>query len=242
MKKTALILAVLALILLLAGCERNYVPDPAVEEYLNSGLTAQKAFDKITRANYTTELSVQNKNGDELGRQTSNVSFDISDKENLTLTIEQTYTGSCVQSGVTTQNVTLNKNEEGYLYKVTTNVKEKDSERQVDDKFALDLVTALVYVDNGAYSDGGLYYGDIFMLKIYKFPPESFYVDEQHDLCVFDEKMHIVREEMGDVRLYQTTKINRFGLLTYDYEKYESVDTDDVMVSQVTVNYEFVSE
>lgn len=242
MKKTALILAVLALLLLLVGCEKKYVPDPAVEEYLNSGLTAQKSFDKIAAASYTTDLSVQNKNGDELGRQTSRVNFDVSDKENLILTIEQTYSGTCVQANVTTQTVTLTKNDEGYLYKVITNIEDKNNERQVDAEFAVSLVTALVYTNNGAYDANGLYYGDIFMLKIYKFPPESFYVDEEEDLCVFDEKMLIIREDLGDVRLYQTTKINRLGLLIYDYEKYESVDTDNVMISEVRVDYEFVAD
>lgn len=227
-------------LLTLVACEKNYNPNPAVEQYLNSGLTAQKAFDKIADCAYTATLTLIDKSGNTLGTQETTVSFDVSDKQNLSLDMRQTFSGRYVTNGITEQNVTLRKQEGGYIYSVTTNVESQNKLQSVDNDFAVDLLTALVYSDNGAYNSGGLYYGDVFMLKIYKYPPESFYVDEDSDLCVFDEKMRILRDDMGDVYLYQTTKINRDGLLMYDYEKYESVDQDYVMTSELTAEYEYL--
>lgn len=239
-KKLTLVIALLILLVALVGCEKDYVPDPAVEEYLNGGLSAQKAFDALTSVSYETTITVQNKNGDELGKQISTASFDVSDKTAVTLTTINVFSGTLVQNDVTEQTTTLIKQGDKYVYQTVTNVELQNSVAELEEQVALDLVTALVYVDNGAYDSSGLYYGDIFMLKIYKFPPDSFYVDEEADLCVFDQKMLIVNDDMSDVRLYQTTKINRLGLLVSSYEKYESVDDDYVMITEVTAQYNYV--
>lgn len=238
-KKLTLAILLLALLSLFAACEKNYVPNPAVEEYLNSGLTAERAFNQIATVNYTTVEISAKKNGEEQGKQTSVVSFDVSDKENLALTMHQTYSGTYVSDGVTEQTTTIVKSSGGYLYATETNIESKNKSQEVTAEFALDLITSLVYKDNGAYNGSGLYYGDLFMLKIYKFPAESFYVDTENDLCVFDDKMLIIREDVGNIRLYQTTKINRLGLLLSNYEKYESEDNDQVLISEVKVTYEF---
>lgn len=242
MKKLAIVIILLALLFSFASCEQKYVPNPAVEEYLNGGQTAEKAFDKIAKVSYETTEITSNKNGDEQGRKTSKVAFDVTDKGSLKLTMAQTYSGIYVDEGVTERTNTLEKSGEGYLYKTVTNVEAKNSSREITSEVALDLITALIYKDNGAYNGGGLYYGDVFMLKIYKFPPESFYVDTDSDLCVFDEKMVVTREDVGNVRLTQITKINRLGLLTYDCEKYESDSVDRILTSEVIVEYEFVKE
>lgn len=241
MKKTlTLILTLLILLVALVGCEKDYVPDPAVEQYLNSGLTAQKAFDALSSVSYQTTTTILNKQGEEQGKHVNNVEFDVSDKNAVTLTMSNVYSGSLIEEGVTEQTVTLSKQGDKYVYETVTNVPSKNSSKEVEAQVAIDLITSLVYVNNGAYDASGLYYGDIFMLKIYKFPATSFYVDEEEDLCVFDEKMLILRDDLGDVRLYQTTKINRLGLLMSSYEKYESVEQDYVMVSDIVVNYNYV--
>jgi len=225
-----------------AGCEKKYVPDPAVEQFLNSGLTAQKAYDKLANVSYSSVSVTQNKSGEEQGRQTDDVVIGLSDKKNLSLTIDQTFSGSYVVNGVTNQRISLIKSASGYVYKKETNVPAKNEERGVDEQFANDLVRSLIFTDNGSYSDSGLYYGDMFMLKIYKYPPESFYVDAELDLCVFDEKMLIIREDIGNVRLYQTTKINRLGLLIYNKEKYEGVEGDTVLINEVNAAYKYLEE
>lgn len=241
MKKIlALVLTLLILAVALVGCEKDYVPDPAVEQYLNSGLTAQKAFETLSSVSYETTTTIFNKSGEQQGKYVNKVQFDISDKDSVTLSIINTYSGSLIEEGVTEQTVTLSKQGEKYVYETVTNVPSKNSSKEIDSQVAIDLITSLVYVDNGAYDSSGLYYGDIFMLKIYKFPAKSFYVDEQEDLCVFDEKMLILRDDLGNVRLYQTTKINRLGLLMSSYEKYESVDQDYVMVSEISATYNYV--
>lgn len=237
-----LVLTLLILSAALVGCEKDYVPDPAVEQYLNSGLTAQKAFDALSSVSYETTTTILNKDGEEQGKQVSNVRFDVSNKDSVTLNMSNVYSGSLVAEGVTEQTVTLSKRGEKYVYEIVTNVPSKNSSKEIESQVAIDLITSLVYVDNGAYDASGLYYGDIFMLKIYKFPAKSFYVDEQEDLCVFDEKMLILRDDLGDVKLYQTTKINRLGLLVSSHEKYESVDQDYVMVSDIIANYNYIQD
>ncbi|MDE6441576.1 MAG: hypothetical protein K2L12_02335 [Clostridia bacterium] len=240
MKKIVIIATLILACVFSVGCQKKYVPDPAVEEYLNSGLTAQKAFDKLSSCEYTSSEIFLGEDDEEKGRQVSRTTFSIEDKQNLTLVMEQTFQGTYVSEGVTEQTLTLSKRDGQYIYCTQTNVPSKNQERQVDDKFALDLISSLVFIDNGAYDGGGLYYGDTFMLNIYKYPPESFYVDEESDLCVFDEKMHIKHESIGDVRLYQTTKINRLGLLEYDYEKYVSDDSTRTVISFVEATYHYI--
>lgn len=241
-KKITILVTVLLLFgVLLSGCRKQYTPRPEVEQYLNSGLTAEKSFEKIAECNYTSTVTIQNKNGSEQGKQTNKVSFNVTDKENLLLVMEQTFSGSYVENGVTEQFVTLSKQDGKYIYAVETNVSSQNKIRQVDDEFAQDLITALVYTDNGAYDNGGLYYGDTFMLSIYKYPPESFCLDTESDLCVFDEKMLIIHDRIGKVRLYQTTKINRLGLLEYDYEKYVGEDSDQIVISEVIARYKYVN-
>lgn len=240
-RKITLIVTLLLVLTVFASCEKDYIPDPAVEQYLNSGLSAQKAFDAIASVSYKTVTTVLDKSDKELGKQVSEVHFDVLDKKAVTLTMTNVFSGSLVAEKVTEQKVTLERSGDKYVYKTVTNIESKNSEKEVDEQFALDLVTALVFMDNGAYNSSGLYYGDVFMLKIYRFPAKSFYVDKQADLCVFDEKMLILNDgEMGDVKLYQTTKINRLGLLVSSYEKYESVEQDYVMISDVTASYNYV--
>lgn len=231
------ILAVVLTVFVFVGCEKNYVPDPEVEQYLNTGLNADKAFAKISDCSYRSKLTLSNKQGEVMGEQTDEVTFDVSDKDSLSLVIKQTFTGRYVVNGVTKQTVTLQKQDGSYLYKTVADAESQNKQQTVDAEFANDLITSLVYSDNGVYSDGGLYYGDVFMLKIYKYPAESFYVDKENNLCVFDEKMRIKRDGEGDVLLYQTTKINADGLLVYDFEKYESQEKDYVLVSELFAEY-----
>ena len=214
--------AVAALLCLVAllGCQRSYTPRPEVEAFLNTGLDAQKAFEALSGASYTTSITHANKAGEVLGSAEHLVGFDKSDPENLYLRMEQRFTGTQVADGVTENLVQLQRDEAG-RYQYTSTVNGLTERREVDEAFAYDLVASLVYTDNGAYDEGGLYYGDLFMLNIYRYPPESFSVESAAGACVFDEKMHIVKEDIGDVYLYQTTRVNALGLLLYDYERYE---------------------
>ena len=231
----------LAVVVLLVGCERNFTPDPAVEQYLNTGLTARAAYDKIAKASYTTTLSLQDKSGVEKGRNVQQIQFDKSNGESLSYSIHQTYTGEYVENNVVEMTATLQKVGENYNYTVVTYYLNNDTPVQnvtvVDDSFALDLVTAIVYVDNGVYNEGGLYYGDFFMQRIYKYPTRSFYVDEQTNLCVFDEKMWVEMNSIGKVLLHQKIQINQLGLMEYFYEKCDSSDYDYVLESETVVTY-----
>ena len=53
--------------------------------------------------------------------------------------------------------------------------------------------------------------------------------------------MLIIHDRIGKVRLYQTTKINRLGLLEYDYEKYVGEDSDRIVISEVIAQYKYVN-
>ena len=230
----------------MAGCERNFTPDPAVEQYLNTGLTATAAFNKIAKANYTTTINLQDKNGAEKGSNVQTVSFDKTNADSLTYAIHQTYSGEYVEDGVVEMTATLKKVGETYNYIVESYVIGSETptktSRVVDDKFALDLITAIVYIDNGAYNEGGLYYGDFFMQRIYKYPTRSFYVDEEANLCVFDEKMWVEMNSIGKVLLHQTIKVNELGLMEYFYERCESSDYDYVLISETVPSYVYIQQ
>ena len=79
MKKRLVIIAVLLLIVLtFAGCEKTFTPDPAVREFLDTGLTAEKAYSRIAKAGYKETRTVQNKAGEIKGQLISEVQIDKS--------------------------------------------------------------------------------------------------------------------------------------------------------------------
>ena len=240
-KGLSILLVLLAVVVLLVGCERNFTPDPAVEQYLNTGLTARAAFDKIAKASYTTTLKLQDKSGTVKGINVQTFEFDKTNADSLVYKVHQTYSGEYVENGIVEMTATLRKVDGSYHYTVVahdeTLATPTETDKVVDDQFAVDLITALVYIDNGVYNEGGLYYGDFFMQRIYKYPPRSFYVDEATNLCVFDEKMWVEMNSIGKVLLHQTIKVNQIGLMEYFYEKCDSSDYDYVLESETVVSY-----
>ena len=93
MKRTLLVIVtILALALPLIGCSRTYTPDPAVEAYLNGGISAKAAMDAVKTVNYTVTETQQNKAGQELGKQVSVVKLDLSD-DNYFVSVTQNASG-----------------------------------------------------------------------------------------------------------------------------------------------------
>lgn len=235
MKKKIFAGILMLVLLMCAGCEEKTVPDPEVEAYLNTEITAQKAYDAVAQVEYTVFQSQQNKAGEESGSYRYTVKIDKTDSENLYLQFTQQYSGDYVEDGITDKEVRLEKVDGKYQY-VTVSGSQTETE-EVDDQFATDYVTAFFYVNNNAYNEGGLYYGDFFMLYIYKYPASSFSVDKENNLCVFDEKMDIQHSQTGNVHLHQISKINVWGLLESNYERYESMEQDMVLISELTASY-----
>lgn len=244
-KKFAIVLLLLFVVIAVAGCQKEYTPDPAVREFLNTGLTAEKAYAKLATAKYTEVRTLLNKQGEQTGKLVTEVYLDKRDVNNLGLTIHNTYEGKAIESSnVIEMTSVLSKQDGEYVYTVTkvyNNLSQPEvTTEQMADSDASNLVVAIIYSDNGAY-DEGLYFGDLFMLRIFRFPPESFYVDTVNNLCVFDEGM-LIKDygDVGDVTLHQLTKINVLGLLVYNYERYESVQSDYVMTCELAPEYEYL--
>lgn len=221
------------------GCAKKTVPDANVEKYLNTEISAQRAYSAVDIVDYTVTEQQTNKAGEVNGGYTFVVHIDKTDPENLHLHITQEFVGNYVSDGVFQKEVLLERVNGTYLY-TTQNGAERKTE-QVEDGFAVDYVTSFFYVNNNAYNEGGLYYGDFFMLYIYKYPATSFYIDDTTNQCVFDEKMDIQNKDTGNVHLHQITRINTLGLLESNYERYESVNTDFVLCSELSAEYVFHS-
>lgn len=243
MKRTAtLIVALFAILLVFAGCSSQYTPDPAVEQYLNTGLTAEKAFEQLAKASYAT-IETRTDNGVEIGKTVTEVAIDVADKDNMSMQTHITYSGECVENAIVDVVTDLQKTDGTYFYNVVTtynNDKKPSTQVQkMDEQQAMDLIKAVVYLDNGAYDEGGLYYGDYFMMIIYQYPPEFFYIDEQN-LLVFDGKLYIPREDIGDVMVEQNVKINELGLIISESEKWQGVNSSLVVTSETTPHYEFI--
>ncbi len=246
-KKFAAILLLLAVLCMFAACSKEYDPDPAVKEYLNNGMTAEQAYSRIATATYTETRTLQNKQGVTKGNFFSEVFLDKTDENNLRVKIHSVYEGECVEEDkVTDMTAELSFSEGKYVYTVTKKLLDSDvpvvTKEIMETEDAQNLLVAIIYTDNGAYSEG-LYYGDLFMLRIFRFPPESFYVDTEENLCVFDEGM-LLKEyyDLEDVELHQVTKINSLGLLMYNYEKYVGTKSDYVLISEITPTYTYLPE
>lgn len=237
MKKRLIAMVTVLVMLLLVGCTRYTTPDPAVEAFLNTELTAQKAFDAVAQVEYTVRQSRQNKDGEEVGSSDLWIKIDKTDPQALRLELRQDYTGVSVVDGIESEQATI-ENVDGQYVRTTVRNGETKQEN-VEEQFVLDYITSFFYMDNGAYNEGGLYYGDFFMIYIYKYPTSSFSVDTEANQCIFNEKLKISQDETGDVRLHQITKINTCGLLESNYERYESVNQDFVLVSQLQAAYVF---
>lgn len=235
MKKSLLIVASILCLLLCTGCTKKTVPDPEVEAYLNTGITAQKAYDAVAQVDYTVTQSKQNKAGEESGSYVFRVSIDKTDAASMRLNFYQQYFGDYVEDGVTERRITVEKVDGAYRYTTVSNGQTKTE--QVDDQFVTDYITSFFYVNNNAYNEGGLYYGDFFMLYIYKYPATSFSVNKQTNQCIFNEKMNIRHAETGEVHLHQISTLNPLGLLDGNYERYESVEKDMVLLSELKAEY-----
>ena len=243
-KRFVLLLIVVVVAFSLIGCEKKYTPDPAVEQFLNTGLTAEKAYAAISKAAYTELRTIQDKQGNIKGTYTAEVEIDKSNPDELYLRIHQKFSGEYLDDNVEQTTSTLNKVDGSYVYTIETKFVNMSAtattSEQLSDDDAATLVQSIIYSNNEVY-DEGLYYGDLFMLRIYKYPAECFYVDTEANLCVFDGKIYVKQESTGNMRLYQTTKINALGLLVSTVERYESVPNDYVMTCEITPTYEYVT-
>ncbi len=239
MKKLLLIILIVATLASLTACDfsKKYTPDPKVEQFLNTQLDGKKAMDKVATANYTVTEKQLKKDGTLLGSVTYTVQIDKTIAESLFVQIDHEYSGRYVEGGVTFQQVKFYKEGDKYYRKTSNNFTSKVE--VVDSAVVVDYLTALFYVSNDAYDEGGLYYGDFFMLYIYKYPTDYFYVDEQSNLCVFDGKMNIFNNDSGNVHLHHVAKINEWGLLQSNYEKHESVTEDFIVESTLTASYTY---
>lgn len=233
------VLAIVAVIALLfcTGCSRQTEPDPEVEAFLNTGISAEKAYESVTKVEYTVHQSQQNKAGEETGGYDLHVKIDKSNPDALYLEYEQKLFGDAIEDGVSVKGATIALVDGKYIY--TTVNGEQTKQQEAEEQFVKDYITSFFYKNNGVYNEGGLYYGDFFMLYIYKYPESSFSVDKENAQCVFNEKMNIAYEQTGNVRLHQIAKINAYGLLNSNYERYESVDQDMVLVSELKASYSF---
>lgn len=236
MKKIILVL-VAALMLLGTGCSSKTTPDPEVEAFLNTGINGAAAYEAVKTVEYTVRQSKQNKAGEETGGYDLWVKIDKRDPDSLYLEYEQEIFGDAVEDGITYKKATIALVDGVYVYTTVNGEETKKQEAEV--QFVEDYLTSFFYKNNGAYDEGGLYYGDFFMLYIYKYPESSFSVDKENDLCVFNEKMNISYEQTGNVRLHQIAKVNTYGLLESNYERYESVDQDMVLVSELKASYTY---
>ncbi len=237
MKMRILAIAAALILLLCTGCSKQIQPNPEVEAFLNTDITAEKAYDAVAKVEYTVHQSKQNKAGQETGGYDLHVKIDKTDPQNLRLEFQQTYFGDGVNDGIESVRATIERVDGSYLYTTTKNGETK--QEKAEDKFVTDYITSFFYMDNGAYNEGGLYYGDFFLLYIYKYPETAFSVDKEKNQCIFNEKMNITYEATGNVRLHQISKINVWGLLDSNYERYESIDQDMVLVSELTASYTF---
>ena len=119
MRRVIAIVLLLSAICLLAGCNREYTPDPAVREYLNNGMTAEKAYAQLATATYTETRTIQNKQGDVRGTFRSEVSIDKTDESNLGMTIHTVYDGDCIEDdNLIEMKATLAKTDGTYKYTV----------------------------------------------------------------------------------------------------------------------------
>lgn len=235
-----IILCILLSLSIFVGCERTYTPDPAVEQFLDGGISAQKALAAVNIAKYTVTETRKSRNDDVLGVQITDVFIDLSDETAWQVTINQSANGSYLDDGKPKQSVvTIAKADQKFTH--TKNEDGHVTQRDVDEQFVTEYVTTLFYHFNEAYYEGGLYYGDYYMLAIYKYPPEFFYVDETDDLCVFRQQCVTERKDTGKVQLIQETKVNRLGLLVYNNEEYISEKKDFVLVSELKATYEYKS-
>lgn len=220
--------------LLFLGCQKRTVPKPEVEAFLNTELSGIKAFEAVEQVDYILQESWQDAQGQELGSSHTRIGIEKKEGQSLSLHMHTSYTGSYVREGIEEAEQRLYYENGGYMYYTSSNGEEKTE--PVEESFARDLVTSFFYTQNEAYCQGGLYYGDYFLLHIYDNPAESFSVEE--NCCVFDQRMVTEDRDIGEIRFHQRSVINPLGLLVENTERYESIEKGTVLVSTLSALYE----
>ena len=245
MKKALILLVLLPAVFLLVGCEEKYTPDPEVEQYLNTGLTPDKAFEKISAVSYTTTNIVRDADGNQTGQNVVYVHFDVSDEDCYVYSNRQTYDGIYIRNNVKESVSSVSKDGENYLYttvKTYVDGSNDVNEQNIDKTFVHDLIRSHVFTQNGVYAEGGLYFGDYFMQYIYRYPAEAFYIDHEQNLCVFDAVIDVNNSVAGRTFIKQNIKINALGLITYYYEQNQSAEERTTLTSETIPQYVFVPE
>lgn len=232
-----LLATLLALVALacLVGCEKTYTPDAEVEQYLNTGLTAAKSYAAVATVTYSVTELRATLDGKSTGAFVNEVSIDKTDENSLKMTISQQFSGEYVQNGVCNRVVELYRDQSGYVRKTTTNKEQKEA---LSETVAKDYVTSFFFVDNGVYKEGGLYYGDFFLLNIYKYPAEFFRVEGEY--CGFKCERNYNDSQIGAVKMNQYTLINKLGLLVSNTETYVSQEHNLVLSSVLTATYTYI--
>lgn len=228
-----LAVAILSMCLCFTACQKSYKPDPEVEKYLNGNISAENAFNRVKTVDYTVSDVKKKNDGTIIGTTRTRTFVDKSD--DASYKVEITITVSDGTEDLSETKVFINRNKDKYEYSTLKDGKAETKE--VDDVFVSDFITKLFYTYNDAYYEGGLYYGDYFMLYIYKYPSKFFYIDEENDLCVFHQARFVEYKDMGTVTFIQQTKINRLGLIESNSETYESQEKDFSLTSTLDASY-----
>lgn len=222
---------------MLIGCEATYTPDPQVEQFLNTGLSASSSYDAVATASYTDTKVLTDLQGNELGVSSCSVTINKADADNLSIVVEASFSGSYVEDGITRTRTELALADDGYIRTVQRGDEVK--RESLTEQVARDYVRSFFYMNNDAYDEGGLYYGDFFMLNIYKFQPLCFSVTEDGSMCRFYCLRHIDDGDVGKIALTQDTKINKLGLIVSNSERYESEQENTVLLATLTASYTY---
>ncbi len=219
------------------GCETTYTPDPQVEQFLNTGLTASSSYDAVATASYIDTKVLTDLQGNELGVSRCEVTIDKTNADNLSLVVEASFSGSYVENGIISTRTELALGDDGYIRTVKRG---EDVKREsLTEQIACDYIRSFFYMNNDAYDEGGLYYGDFFMLNIYKYQPLCFSVVDDGEACRFYCLRHIDDGDIGKIALTQDTKINKLGLIISNSERYESEQENTVLSATLTASYTY---
>lgn len=238
-KKALPVIIAILLLVCLASCTPSYTPKPEVEAFLNTGLTGKKAMAQVKTAHYVEKATRISKEGTTLGEAIRDVTIDITTPGAYRMALVQTLSGDYIGEDGVTQQTIITEVDNG-AYRSVVKVGDEETITPLTLEEAEGGITRQFYYDNTVYAEGGLYYGDFFMLNIYKWEPESFYVDEEKHECVFDQRMFFTpSDDVGEMRLHQITRINEHGLITSNFEEYTSVKTGLVLTSTIQATYQW---
>lgn len=236
MKRHAIILMFIGMIVLLCSCQKK-LPDGDIKDFVNL-LTYERAYEEtfIGKSESTTSHYVD---GVLEGSIHSTTFFDIKNEYYYEkMVVYGSYYGSLEdQFDYYSKELVCYKDQEAFIYKEN---KDAEKKNEASNEEALSqFIQGFFYKDfSASYHSGGMYYGDYILLNVAKYYSQFTLSADKKELS-FSVNTSAKNDKQGEVITMHSFTVNENGmLLRLETKSFFAKDVDTYMLTKVDCQYD----